>query len=146
MVTTATHPTSSSGLNSTLLLIGRLLIVWLFLPAGIGKITGFAGTVGYIASKGLPLPEVMAVLAILAEVGGSLALLLGLQTRLVAWALALFSVVSAFFFHNYWAVPEAMAAMQQINFGKNMAIAGGLLALSVCGAGALSLDARRRSV
>lgn len=64
-------------LQNPLALIGRLLLAALFLPAGISKITGFAGTVGYIASVGLPMASVGAVLAILAEVGGGIALLLG---------------------------------------------------------------------
>lgn len=140
MATTTAHFGRSSGCESALLLAGRVLIAWLFVPAGIGKIVGFAGTAGYIASKGLPMPNVMAVLAILAEVGCGLAVLFGFRTRWASWALALFSVVSAVIFHAYWTLQGADVSPQQINFNKNMAIAGGLLALSVCGAGAWSLD------
>ena len=134
----------SSGADSALLLLGRVLIAWLFIPAGIGKIVGFAGTAGYIASKGMPMPNVMVVLAILAELGCGLAILVGFQTRLASWGLALFSVVSAVIFHAYWSAQGADIAAQQINFNKNLAIAGGLLALSVAGAGAWSLDASMR--
>lgn len=139
-----THTSYPSASQSLSLLVSRLLMAWLFLPAGIGKITGLAGTAGYVASKGLPMPEVMTVLAIIAEVGGGIALLIGFKTRWAAWGLALFSVAAAVFFHNYWALPLAEQAMQQINFTKNLAIAGGLLALSVCGAGAWSVDGARR--
>ena len=134
----------SSGADSALLLLGRVLIAWLFIPAGIGKIVGFAGTAGYIASKGMPMPNVMVVLAILAELGCGLAILVGIQTRLASWGLALFSVVSAVIFHAYWSAQGADIAAQQINFNKNLAIAGGLLALSVAGAGAWSLDSSMR--
>lgn len=124
-------------------LAGRLLLVALFLPAGIGKLTGFAGTVGYISSVGLPLPSVAAALAAVVEIGGALALLLGFGTRIAALALAGFTLVASFFFHAYWAVPADQAFMQQLLFFKNIAVTGGLLAFAAHGAGAWSVDARR---
>ena len=124
-------------------LAGRLLLVALFLPAGIGKLTGFAGTVGYISSVGLPLPSVAAALAAVVEIGGALALLFGFGTRIAALALAGFTLVASFFFHAYWAVPADQAFMQQLLFFKNVAVTGGLLALAAHGAGAWSVDARR---
>ncbi|MBF5004477.1 DoxX family protein [Diaphorobacter caeni] len=139
---TATH-TSRSGLDSALLLVARLLLAYLFLPAGIGKITGFEGTVGYIASQGLPVPQLLAAAAIVAEVGGGLALILGFQTRLVSWGLAFFTLMAACLFHNYWTVTGAQAATQQLLFNKNLGVVGGLLALSVAGAGAWSMDGKR---
>ncbi|KAF1044008.1 DoxX family protein [Xylophilus sp.] len=125
-------------------LVSRLLFAALFLPSGIGKIQGFEGTVGSIASKGLPLPAVLAAAAILFEVGGSLALILGVKTRWAAWGLALFTLIAAFAFHNYWAVAPELVQAQKINFYKNLAIVGGLLALAGGGAGAWSLDGRHR--
>lgn len=125
-------------------LIGRILIALLFVPAGWGKIAGFAGTVGYISSKGVPLPEVCAALAIAAELGLGLLLLVGWQARWAALGLAVFTVVISFIFHNYWAVPEAQVMAQRLNFFKNMAISGGLFAFAAFGAGAWSLDGRRR--
>ncbi|WP_198970380.1 DoxX family protein [Xylophilus sp. ASV27] len=140
-----THtPTAPTGPQNGLALLARLLLAFLFLPAGVGKVIGFTGTVGYIASKGLPMPEVGAVIALLVEILGALALIAGLRTRLAALVLAVFTVAAAVFFHNYWAVPEAQQMMQQINFNKNIAIAGGLLALAAFGAGGLSVDAKRR--
>jgi putative oxidoreductase len=130
-------------LQNPLALIGRILLAALFLPAGIAKITGFAGTVGYIASVGLPLASVGAVLAIAAEVGGGLALLLGWQTRWAALALAVFTVVAGVFFHAFWNLPAEQQMMQQIMFMKNIAIAGGLLFVAAFGPGAISLDAKR---
>ncbi len=124
-------------------LAGRLLLVALFLPAGIAKLTGFAGTVGYISSVGLPLPSVAAALAAVVEIGGALALLFGFGTRLAALALAGFTLVASFFFHAYWAVPADQAFMQQLLFFKNIAVTGGLLVLAAHGAGAWSVDARK---
>ncbi|WP_432725764.1 DoxX family protein [Variovorax sp. W6] len=135
--TTAPNPA-----QDTLALIGRILIAYLFIPAGIGKLMGFGGTVGYITSVGLPLPEVGAAIAIIVELGFGIALLLGFKTRLTAIVMAVFTVAAALFFHKYWSAPDAMKMMQQINFNKNIAIAGGLLALAAFGPGRFSIDKR----
>ena len=138
---TATATTTNST-QDTLALIGRILVAYLFIPAGIGKLMGFGGTVGYISSVGLPLPEVGAVIAIVVELGLGIALLLGFKTRWTAIVMAIFTVATALFFHKYWSAPEAMKMMQQINFNKNIAIAGGLLALAAFGPGRFSIDKR----
>lgn len=124
-------------------LVGRILIALLFIPAGLSKIGGFAGTVGYVGSKGLPLPQVAAAGAIAVEVLVGLAILIGFQTRLAALGLAAFTVVAGVIFHNFWAMPAEQVMVQQIMFMKNLGIAGGLLVLAAFGAGALSLDNRR---
>lgn len=133
----------SKSVQNALSLAARLLFVIFFLPAGIGKLTGFAGTVGYISSVGLPLPAVGAALALTVEIVGSLALLAGFGTRIAALVLAVFTLVASFFFHAYWAVPADQAFVTQLLFFKNIAVVGGLLALAANGAGAWSLDARR---
>jgi len=124
-------------------LLARLLMVALFLPAGLSKIGGFEGTVGYIASVGLPLASVGAVVAILVEVLAPLALLVGWRTRWAALVLAIFTLVATVLFHNFWAMPVEQQFMQQLMFMKNIGVVGGLLALAAFGAGAWSLDARR---
>jgi putative oxidoreductase len=143
----ALNPGSTPGaLNTaqnTMALIGRVLLAWLFIPAGWGKIAGFAGVTGYIASKGIPLPEVAAAIAIAAELGLGLLVLVGWQTRWAALGLAVFVAVITPIFHNYWAMPEAQVMMQQQAFNKNLAVVGGLLALAAFGAGRFSLDGRR---
>lgn len=131
------------ALQKPLTLAGRLLMALLFLPAGLMKIGGFAGTVGYIASVGLPMPSVAAVVAIIVEVGGGLALLAGYGTRMAALALALFTLVASFFFHPFWSAAPDAAMVQQLLFYKNIAVVGGLLTLAAFGGGAWSLDARR---
>lgn len=130
-------------LQNPLALIGRLLLAWLFLPAGISKISGFAGTVGYAASVGLPMPQLGTAVGLVLEIVGGLALIVGFGTRWAALALALFTLVASFFFHNYWALPADKQMMQYLMFYKNIAVAGGLLVLAAFGAGAWSLDARR---
>lgn len=129
--------------QNSLALVGRLLLALLFLPAGISKIAGFAGTAGYIASKGLPLPALGVIIAILVEVGGSLALIAGFRIRMAALALAVFTLVATFVFHNFWGVPADQAMVQQLMFYKNIAVVGGLLLLAAHGAGAWSMDAKR---
>ena len=125
-------------------LLGRALLALLFIPAGWGKIAGFSGVAGYIASKGVPLPEVCAALAIAAELGLGLLLLVGWQTRWAALGLAIFVAVITPIFHNYWAMPEAQVMMQKQAFNKNLGVVGGLLVLAAFGAGAFSVDGRLR--
>ena len=130
-------------LQDPLALAGRLLMALLFLPAGIGKLTGFAVTVGYISSVGLPMPQLGAVVALVVEIVGGLALIAGFGTRLAAIVLAAFTLVASFFFHAYWAVPADQQLIPQLLFYKNIAVVGGLLTIAAWGAGAWSVDARR---
>lgn len=112
---------------------GRVFLSALFLLSGLGKLGAYAATAGYMASQGVPgwlLP-----LVILTEIGGGLAIALGWKTRIVAFLMAGFTLVSALIFHTHFADPN-----QMINFWKNVAIAGGFLLLVVHGAGPLSLD------
>ena len=131
-----------NSLQNPLSLIGRVLLALLFVPAGFSKIAGFAGTAGYIASKGVPLPEVAAAAAIAIELGLGLLLLVGFMTRWAALGISLFTVVITFIFHNYWGVPAEQAMMQQLMFFKNIAVVGGLLTVAAWGGGAWSLDAK----
>ncbi len=121
-------------------LVGRILIALIFLFAGYGKVTGFEGTVGYIASKGLPLPQLAAVGAIIIELGGGLMVVLGWKARFGAAALFVFTALTALFFHNFWAVAVDQAQNQMIHFMKNISMLGGLLYVVVHGSGPLSLD------
>ena len=125
-------------------LVGRILIALIFVFAGFGKISGFEGTVGYIASKGMPLPQLAAIGAIIIELGGGIMLVLGWKTRLAAIALFLFTGLAALIFHNFWAAAPDQAQNQMTHFMKNMAIMGGLIFVMVHGAGALSLDKGNR--
>lgn len=132
-----------ASLQNPLSLIGRVLLALLFIPAGFSKIGGFAGTVGYIGSKGVPFPELAAAAAIGVEVGLGLLLLVGFQTRWAALGIAFFTVVITFIFHNFWAAPVEQVMLQQQAFFKNIAVVGGLLTVMAWGAGAWSFDGKR---
>lgn len=133
----------NTPLQNSLSLIGRVLLSAMFLMAGIGKLTGFAGTVGYISSVGMPVPQLAAIVAIVIEIGGGLALLLGVGSRVAALVLALFTLVASLYFHNYWALPEAQQMVQQLLFTKNIAVIGGLLTVAAFGAGGWSIEGRK---
>ena len=124
-------------------LIGRILIGLLFIPSGLAKITGFSGTIAYVASAGLPAPALGAAVAAIVELGLGILVLVGWQARWSALIMALFTIAAALFFHNFWAAPPDQQLMQNIQFFKNMAIAGGLLFIFAFGPGPFSLDARR---
>ena len=132
-----------NSLKNPLDLLGRILIAALFLPAGFGKISGFAGTVAYATSAGLPMPQIGVAIAIVVEIVGSLAILLGWQARWAALILGFFTLVASFFFHNFWGVPAEAAGMQQLLFWKNIAVVGGLLGYAAHGVGAWSVDGRK---
>jgi putative oxidoreductase len=121
-------------------LVGRILITAIFLFAGFGKVTGFDGTVAYIASKGLPLPQLAAIGAILVELGGGVLVLVGWKARWAAAALLVFTGLTALIFHNFWAVPADQAQNQMIHFMKNISIMGGLLYVVVHGSGPVSVE------
>ena len=124
--------------NSTILLIARILLAAIFILAGLNKFGNIADTAGYISSVGLPAGTILAWLTAIFEVVAGIAILIGFQTKLTSWALAAFCVVSAALFHN-----NLGDQTQFIMFMKNLAMAGGFLALSVSGAGSLSVDERR---
>ena len=134
-----------NSLQNPFALLGRILLALLFIPAGFGKIAGFAGTTAYIASKGVPLPELATAIAIGVDLGLGLLLLIGLQTRWAALGIALFTLVITFIFHNYWGVPAEQVMMQKMQFFKNLAIVGGLYAIVASGAGAWSVDGKFKS-
>lgn len=132
----------SSTMTNALALIGRLLLAQMFLLSGYSKIGGFAGTAGWIASKGLPLPEVLTAASLVVEVGAGLMLVLGWKARWAALALAAFTALASYVFHNFWTLPPAEQMTQQLFFLKNLAVIGGLLLLAGFGPGGWSVDKR----
>lgn len=127
-----------SGFNDIALLIGRILIAVLFLIAAYNKAKGLTGTTAYFTKLGVPGPSIAAPVVAIFEALAGLLILVGFKTRLVALALAVFVVVAALLAHTNFGDGN-----QLNHFLKNLAIAGGLLALFVSGAGAFSVDAKR---
>lgn len=113
-------------------LVARILLAWIFIVSGWGKVSDYAGTVGYMQAMGVS--AALLPLVIFAELGGGLAILFGFQARVAALGLAVFSLLTAFLFHS------ANDMNNTINFMKNLGLAGGFLALAVLGAGKLSID------
>lgn len=133
-----TKTITAGTLSASASLTGRVLLSAIFLLSGISKLSAPASIIGYIESVGLPFPTLALAIAVLVEIGGSIALILGYRTRLVAAGLAVFSVATALAFHN-----QLGDQNQFIHFFKNLAMAGGLLQVAAFGAGRFSLDARR---
>ena len=131
--------------QSNMMLVGRVMVSAIFLVFGIRKLIAVAGTAGYFAKLGFPMPDVMVWVAILIEVGGGALLLLGWQTRRVAWLLIAFTVIATLMAHRYWEFDAAQYANQMTHFFKNVAMVGGLLYIAAFGPGALSVDGRART-
>ena len=127
-------------MNSTsyLAFAGRLLIGVPFAMSGLSKLAAYGATTAMIGAVGLPVPPLAFAVAVAVELGGGLLLIAGFQTRIVAIALALFSLATALSFHSNFADQN-----QMIHFLKNVMMAGGLLQIAAFGAGAFSLDNRR---
>src|SRR5687768_7220938 len=136
-ITTTTHITTQHDWAA---LVGRIFLALIFILSGFSKIGGFDGTVGYIASKGLPMPQVLAAATILVELGGGILLVLGWKARWAALAIAAFTLLAGFLFHNYWTFPPAQRMDQFNAFWKNIATAGGMLMVFAFGPGRLAVD------
>ena len=126
----ASPATTNETLDDVLTLLGRLLMAYLFIVEGYGKIGGYASVQGYMAQAGVP--SVLLPLVILVELGGGVAIVLGLFTRPIAIALAAFCVLTALIFHH--------GASEAIGLQKDLCIAGGFLILASRGGGAWALD------
>ena len=132
----------NNNLTNVLALVGRILIAAIFVISGFGKIGGFEGVAGYIGSKGLPMPQVLAALTIVLELGGGILLILGFKTRWVAALFFLWLIPTTLIFHAFWGLDPKTAQQMQIHFLKNVSIMGAMLMLVAFGPGALSLDKR----
>src|SRR5215469_9436050 len=93
---------TNTNVQNSAALVGRILMSLIFITSGFGKVTGFEGTVGYIASKHLILPQLAAIIAILCELGGGILLLVGFKARWAGLVLAVFTLAAGILFHDYW--------------------------------------------
>lgn len=128
--------------SNEVILIARILLVVLFVLFGWSKLTDFSGTVGYMASQGLPMPTLAAAVVVIMEFFVGLAIGLGFCTRPLALLLALYTLGTALIGHHYWTMDGAERMANMINFYKNLSIIGGLLLLCVTGPGRYSIDRR----
>ncbi len=132
----------SERVRDEVLLVARILLIVLFLVFGWSKLTGYAGTVGYMTQVGAPMPSVAALVAIVVEVFVALAVALGVWTRPLALLLALYTLGTGLIGHPFWTMEGADRYANATNFYKNISIIGGFLLLYVTGAGRYSVDAR----
>ena len=126
--------------SDALALVGRILLGSIFVLSGFQKLMAFSGLVASISGKGLPMPEVLAVLTIAIELGAGLLLVIGWKARWAAFLIFLYIIPVSLVFHNFWAMEGAQAAMNQIAFLKNLSIMGGMLMVAAFGPGRYSLD------
>ena len=140
-----------SNSNNVIILIARILLSFIFIYSGFGKLTDPSGTAGMITAAGMPAATLLAYLAGLFELVTGLAVLVGFQTKIVGWALALFCVFTALVFHSGTVAIEGwpegalgwINALNGIMLMKNITLAGAYILLATYGPGAYSLDARR---
>lgn len=130
-------------LKTPLVLVGRILIAFMFMQSGYGKLMDLTGTAGYIASGGLPNSTALAGLTGVFELVAGLAVLIGFKGRWAALLLAGFTLVAGSLYHRYWAVPADQQLVVQLLFMKNLAIVGGLLVIAALGTGPASVDTRK---
>jgi putative oxidoreductase len=126
-------------LQDKVLLAARLLAAPLFIYSGIGKILAFEVTAGRLPGGAGGLGSVLAACAIVIELGGSLALILGIYTRCAAIAFIVFTVLASVMFHNFWASPPAQVIPQTVNFLKNLGLIGLFAMIAAFGPGAYAL-------
>jgi putative oxidoreductase len=132
-----------SAFSSFFAFFARIFLAVLFVVSGWTKLTGFEGTVGYVASNGLPVPQLFAALTILVELGGGILLILGLFSRFAAFIMAGFTLLTILLVHHFWTMTDVEMATNQLHAMKNLAIAGGLLMVTAFGPGAWAVGPGR---
>ena len=124
-----------------LILLGRILLAWVFVGVAYGTITNFTGSLSYFTSLELPAPALFTWVALVLELVISAGLILGIGTRYAAILIFVFVVVATAIAHRYWEYPAGPQQIGQYNnFLKNISIMGGALTIFVTGAGRFSLD------
>jgi len=136
--------TNAAAKMTFLPLVGRTLLALLFLLAGVGKLMAIKGTAGYMASKGIPMSDILVYAVIALEIVGAIMIIIGYKTWIAALALAVFTVLAILIFHRYWELaPDAGRMVQYLFFWKDLAIAGALMTLAYTGPGPMSLDGKK---
>lgn len=137
--------TTFSPWHNFLLLVGRVLMGWIYVESGFRKLAGMDAFIGSLARRGVPYATVLGWIGAPLEFLGGLALLLGVYLRCAAIAMIVFTIVATLIGHRYWEIADPVARrMQQSHFAKNITIIGGLILLYVTGGGRFSFDGWRR--
>ncbi len=122
------------------LLIGRVALAVVFIPAGLSKLANIAGFAAGLEKRGVPFADVLAPIGAAVEFFAGIAVLIGFQTRVAAMLMVLFTVAATLIAHRFWEFDGAARGTQQSAFFKNLAIVGGYLVLMVSGGGRYSID------
>jgi putative oxidoreductase len=120
-------------------LLGRLLMSYIFITSGLAKVFSWGANVQYMSTRHLPAIPILLALAAVIEIGGSICLITGYQSRAAALVMFGYMIVLTLTFHNYWAFSGNLAGLQETHFRKNLAIMGGFLMLAYSGPGRWSL-------
>jgi putative oxidoreductase len=132
----------SEGIRNEILLIARILLAVLFLVFGWGKLTDYSAAIAYMTQSGAPLPSAAALVAIVIEFFGAIALILGVWTRPLAVLFAFYTLATGLIGHPYWTMTGGDRFLNMTNFYKNVSLMGGFFLLYVTRAGKYSIDAR----
>ncbi|HWD15277.1 MAG TPA: DoxX family protein [Casimicrobiaceae bacterium] len=125
--------------NDLLILVERVMLTALFVMTGWQKLTGFAGTVDYMKTSGVPSPALAAIVATVVEFFFGIGIILGIYTRVLAWIFVAFTLATALLGHRFWTMQGEKRHENFLNFFKNVSIAGGLVLLALVGPGRYAL-------
>jgi len=133
----------SNPIQGAATLLGRLMLVTIFLASAVGnKVPNFGSVVQYMESAGVPLPQVMLVGAIAFMVVGSVFVVLGYKARIGSGLLLVFLALATYYFHDFWHFEGEEQQAQLIQFMKNLSMAGAMLLIMANGPGPMALDDR----
>ena len=137
----------NSTMQGAMTVVGRVMLATIFLMSAVGnKIPNFNDVAAYIASEGVPMPQVMLFGGIVFLIAGSLSVIAGCKAKIGAGLLLVFLVLATYFFHDFWSFEDAAEKQQQmIQFMKNLALMGAMVHLIANGPGPMSLDAKSDS-
>ena len=137
----------SPPLQGIVAVLGRVLLCTIFFMSAVGnKIPNYRGVLEVMESKGVPAPSLLLPGAIAFLIVGSISVVVGYYARIGAALLLVFLALAAYYFHNFWALPEPKAQEEMIQFMKNLSMMGAMLFIIGNGPGPMSLDNRRPSV
>jgi putative oxidoreductase len=134
----------AASCHDVIALVGRLIMSWIFLSSGFGKLADVAAFSTVLAKRGVPAPSFMGWLGAIVEFGGGVLILLGIKIRYAAILMILFVIVATLISHRYWEFTGEALGAQRTNFWKNVTIVGGFLFMFLAGAGRYSVDGFRK--